>query len=291
MVRRKAAIEESRAALAITLHGAAAPLADGAVNLDLDTDEVDDLLDSVLSDVGIIGPRVTTSEITAAGNEGTVGIQSDVDLGQELDGLKLVPFAALGLSPSVSGNFCSGLETKIVDMRDAHKDGWGHGSSAVMKACEWVLPAHVNPVQMTAQVKYAEGGPDPIDYVNVYPVPTQRTASGDEIPPHWLFVTQGLSNTYDDNRQFRCRGDYLLAGLPQGIGGSRRSGFGFELVLRIVRHVGKSSNTPVWPVVALQTLARYLHASRTVFSPGHFVPDLLDEDECKPTGLAFRRDP
>lgn len=59
---------------------------------------------------------------------------------------------------------------------------------------------------MTAQVKWRFGGPDPIDYVNCYRVPAARGADGQEYPEHWLFVTQGLTNTGDDNAQFTCRG-------------------------------------------------------------------------------------
>jgi len=55
---------------------------------------------------------------------------------------------------------------------------------------------------MTAQVKYWNGGPDPVDFVNCYFVPAHRDHNGNAVPAHWFYASMGLSDTYDDQRQF-----------------------------------------------------------------------------------------
>lgn len=48
---------------------------------------------------------------------------------------------------------------------------------------------------------------------------------------------------------------------------------------------------PMWPVRALQTLARYMHHSKNVFMVHHFTPSLLKRDDCIPGHVTFGRDP
>lgn len=41
------------------------------------------------------------------------------------------------------------------------------------------------------------GGPDPLDFINIYVNPGDKKRG---IPPHWHYVTCGLSDLYGDSR-------------------------------------------------------------------------------------------
>jgi hypothetical protein len=114
------------------------------------------------------------------------------------------------------------------------------GASAIATALAavhgYVQPAHWGPTHSTR-----DGGEDPLDGVSAFP------AAG-----HWHYVTYGLTQQRPEDASFPFQ-----AGL---------SGFGFELTFRLARFGDEPA--PVWPVLMLQRLARYVFRSSNVFRPG-----------------------
>lgn len=71
------------------------------------------------------------------------------------------------------------------------------GLHALYTACRSVYPNQQNPLQVAAVVKYWAGGPDPLDFISMFAHP------GDDerrIPPHWHYVSFGLSDLHGDGR-------------------------------------------------------------------------------------------
>lgn len=90
------------------------------------------------------------------------------------------------------------------------------------------------------------------------------------IPPHWHYVTFGLSDLHGDGR-VHIRDDMDN---PE-----QRSGMGFELTFRLIRNTnvdtqGKQPNDmpPIWPANLLQQLARYVFATGNRLCAGDNVP-------------------
>ena len=96
--------------------------------------------------------------------------------------------------------------------------------------------------QYAAQPRWAEGGDEPLDCINVWAV--------DGPPAHWHFVSYGLSELYEKETDE-----------PDV------SGFGFELTLRLRR--GDEAEPPAWAVELLQNLARYVFDTGNVFEAFH----------------------
>jgi len=88
-------------------------------------------------------------------------------------------------------------------------------------------------------IKWALGGPDPLDGIDCY-----------EAPACWHFVSYGFSD---------------LRGTIEGTGD--RSGYGFELTFRLARREGES-HPPIWPAALLQQLARYVFRTGNTLSVG-----------------------
>ena len=114
-------------------------------------------------------------------------------------------------------------------------------------------------------IKYALGGPDPLDGISAY------AAEG-----HWHYVSYGLSELYAKES-------------PD----PKISGYGFELSFRLARGP-KVAEPPLWPASFLQNLARYVFNSGNVFAPGHHVdlngPIALEESTSIVAAL-FAADP
>lgn len=77
------------------------------------------------------------------------------------------------------------------------------------------------------------------------------------IPPHWHYVTFGLSDLHGDERVHRRDN----SGDPE-----ERSGMGFELTFRLIKRTDPKNPQskdlpPVWPANLLQMLARYVFAT------------------------------
>lgn len=113
------------------------------------------------------------------------------------------------------------------------------------------------------------GGQDPLDYISMY------SNDGDveqNIPPHWHYVTFGLSDLHGDGRVHAC--DDIEN--PE-----QRSGMGFELTFRLIKNpydanspiVQQNNNLPpIWPANLLQTLARYVFQTGNRLCFGDNVP-------------------
>lgn len=141
--------------------------------------------------------------------------------------------------------------------------GWKAIDDALARIYGNVEPHHYGTV-----LKYALGGPDPIDGVSVYEATTVR--------PHWHYVTYGFSELYEKESP-----------------NPDASGFGFELTFRLARDPG-AETPPIWPINFLQNLARYVFESGNGFAAGHSMnangPIASDEDT-RLTAMAFREDP
>lgn len=91
-------------------------------------------------------------------------------------------------------------------------------------------------------IKWAMGGPDPLDGVSVY-------ANED----HWHYVGFGLSELYGKESQ-----------LPH------QSGWGIELTMRVARAPGETE-APTWPIGRMNQLARYVVQTGSVLLPGDYL--------------------
>jgi suppressor of fused len=115
---------------------------------------------------------------------------------------------------------------------------------------------------------YAEGGPDPLDLVRVFKV--------DAPAPHWHYVGIGLSELGD-----KMSDD------------EKRSGWGLELTFRLARTATEDA-PPVWPVVMMQKLARYVNNERRPFGQAHYIAmggPIASGQETALVGLTFSIDP
>lgn len=91
-------------------------------------------------------------------------------------------------------------------------------------------------------IKWALGGPDPLDGSNVYMC--------DEPTPHWMYVGFGCSELYEKESE-----------------DNTWSGYGFEFTFRLER--GEETDPPTWPFGLMNNLARYVFETGNCFGPGH----------------------
>ncbi|XP_065226714.1 suppressor of fused homolog [Planococcus citri] len=129
------------------------------------------------------------------------------------------------------------------------------GLQRLYEVCRNVYPNQPNPLQVSAVVKYWLGGPDPLDYISMY---ANHGVPELNIPPHWHYVSYGLSDLHGDGRvhQTSC------SGLP--------SGFGFELTFRLKRSPSETA-PPTWPATLMQCLAKYVFNSGNTLCVGDHV--------------------
>jgi hypothetical protein len=116
-------------------------------------------------------------------------------------------------------------------------------------------------------MRYAEGGPDPLDGISAYKA---------EDPPHWHYVTFGFSELYEKTSKDK-----------------KTSGWGFELSFRLERPKGAKS-PPEWPLPFLQKLARYVFNNKTPFDREHYIRwggPITQEERTKLEALVFSTDP
>lgn len=154
------------------------------------------------------------------------------------------------------------------------------GLEAIYCACKRTYPDQSNPLQVTALVKYWLGGPDPLDYISMYTNPGDPTRN---IPPHWHYVSFGLSDLHGDGR---------VHDLQQQGGDSSTSGFGFELTFRLKKEPTESS-PPTWPAALMQALARYVFQSENILCCGDHVSwhAPLDASESRIQHMLMAEDP
>ncbi|TNN09781.1 Suppressor of fused [Schistosoma japonicum] len=154
------------------------------------------------------------------------------------------PVLSSGIGPNI-GNVSSVKEDHAL------------GLKAIYTACRLLYPDQPTPLQVTAVRKFWMGGPDPLDFINMYANPGSAELQS---PSHWHYVTNGLSDLYGDSRlHSHCHS----ADGP--------SGFGFELTFRVKREAGET-NPPTWPAHLLQSLARYVFYSQAQLMAGDHIP-------------------
>ncbi|KPJ04723.1 hypothetical protein RR46_01212 [Papilio xuthus] len=124
------------------------------------------------------------------------------------------------------------------------------GLKALCDAYSRLYPEQPNPLQVTTRLKYWLGGQDPLDYISMYWNPGK---SEENIPPHWHYVSFGLSDLHGDGRVH-----------PEG---GLESGYGLELTLRLEA----AGPAPLWPATLLQALARYVFTTGNKFCAGDHI--------------------
>ncbi|XP_030036547.2 suppressor of fused homolog [Manduca sexta] len=131
------------------------------------------------------------------------------------------------------------------------------GLKALCDACSRVYVDQPNPLQVTTRLKYWLGGHDPLDYISMYWNPGKPE---EHIPPHWHYISFGLSDLHGDGR-VHPPPDATLDAPP--------SGFGIELTFRLCAE--GTTQPPLWPAALLQALARYVFTTGNKFCPGDHI--------------------
>lgn len=115
--------------------------------------------------------------------------------------------------------------------------------------------------------RFSEGGPDPLDGVSAYRADT---------PPCWHYISFGFSELYEKKSS-----------------NAEESGWGFELSFRL-RRGSAETEPPLWPVMMLQNIARYVFRSKSPFDDEHYLAWGRPITSLVPTKLEatlFRNDP
>jgi len=142
----------------------------------------------------------------------------------------------------------------------------GQGWEAIQARLTSVYPGQ-EPKHWGTVKRYSEGGPDPLDGVSAY-----RAAN----PPHWHYVTFGFSEL----------GEKTSANLEE-------SGWGIELSFHLKAKPGEAE-PPLWPVVMLQKLARFVFGNRTPFDDDHYIAfgaPITKDERTILEAMVFRIDP
>jgi hypothetical protein len=115
------------------------------------------------------------------------------------------------------------------------------GWNAIREAAR-VLYGDQQPRHWATLIKWALGGPDPLDGIDCY-----------EAGESWHYLSYGFSDLY---------------GRIEGTGD--RSGYGFELTFRLARRASETQ-PPIWPASMLQHLARYVFRTGNALSVGDHI--------------------
>lgn len=139
--------------------------------------------------------------------------------------------------------------------------GWRAIDAALRTVYGEMKPNHWGPI-LSARI----GGPDPLDGISAF--------SG-EAPPHWHYVTYGMTELYDKESD-----------IPES------SGWGFEFTFRLAPR--GSAGPPTWVLDFLNNLARYVNGTGNVFEEGDHMdlngPIALGQETAIRAAL-FVRDP
>lgn len=127
------------------------------------------------------------------------------------------------------------------------------GLQALYTACSCLYPTQSNPLQVTTRLKYWLGGQDPLDYISMY---WNEGNTELRVPPHWHYISFGLSDLHGDGRVHPLPA-------PGGL-----SGWGLEISIRVR---GIKSAPPLWPSTLLQALARYVFYTGNKFCAGDHI--------------------
>lgn len=151
------------------------------------------------------------------------------------------------------------------------------GLEALYSTCLKLYPNQPNPLQVTAVLKYWLGGPDPLDYISMYSYPGDVERN---IPPHWHYISFGLSDLHGDGR------------VHEAASNDTPSGFGFELTFRLKRELQETA-PPTWPAAVMQSLAKYVFQSENNLCVGDHVSwhCPLDNSESRIQHMLMTEDP
>ncbi|KAL0808305.1 hypothetical protein ABMA28_012797 [Loxostege sticticalis] len=145
-------------------------------------------------------------------------------------------------------------DTSREQMGQADRMPMPAGLKALCEVYSRLYPDQPNPLQVTTRLKYWLGGHDPLDYISMYWNPGKPE---ENIPPHWHYVSFGISDLHGDGRVH----------LPPSRAGP--SGLGMELTFRL--HVEDAAAPPLWPAALLQALARYMFTTGNKFCAGDHI--------------------
>jgi suppressor of fused len=120
--------------------------------------------------------------------------------------------------------------------------GWDSIDEKLAELYPGVEPFHYGTI-----VKWAMGGPDPLDGVSIFRNPGP--------PDHWHYVSYGLTELYEKESETK-----------------EFSGYGFEFTFRLAVEPGEDEQPPTWPIALMQNLARYVFQTGNVFDYGHRIP-------------------
>lgn len=145
------------------------------------------------------------------------------------------------------------------------------GLKAIIDMLHCVYPDQPNPLQVTTLLKYWLGGQDPLDYISMFNSPGDPLKG---IPPHWHYVSFGLSDLHGDGRVHAKENENSETYV--------RSGMGFELTFRLQKtenelkeekeNPGKPQRPPTWPANLLQAIARYCFQTGNSLCIGDNIP-------------------
>jgi suppressor of fused-like protein len=141
-------------------------------------------------------------------------------------------------------------------------DGWGAIQTKLDSIYGDQQPKHWGTV-----MRYSEGGPDPLDGVSAYK---------SEDDAYWHYISFGLS-------------ELNLKRSPD----PKVSGWGFELSFRLKRQ-SSETEPPLWPVMMLQNLARYVFGNKSPFDDEHYIAwgrPITSHVSTKLEATLFRDDP
>ncbi|EDV42225.1 uncharacterized protein Dana_GF17874 [Drosophila ananassae] len=163
------------------------------------------------------------------------------------------------------------------------------GLKAIIDHLAQVYPEQPNPLQVTTLLKYWLGGQDPLDYISMYNHPGDMDRN---IPPHWHYISFGLSDLHGDER-VHLREEQAT-----------RSGMGFELTFRLAKtraelhqqleNPEKPQRPPTWPANLLQSIGRYCFQTGNGLCFGDNIPwrrSLDGRDGSKLQSLLVAQDP
>jgi hypothetical protein len=148
-----------------------------------------------------------------------------------------------------------------------HSDEPVPGWDAINAALEPIY-GDVEPLHWGTVVRWRMGGPDPLDGTSAY--------RADGPPPHWHFVSYGLSELYRKETE-----------------DPETSGWGIELTFRLRRDPAEDV-PPTWALHLLQGFARYIFETGNVLRPGDHLDlngPISVDDSTEIQAVAFTLDP
>lgn len=161
------------------------------------------------------------------------------------------------------------MELAEYQQRFANQEDAAPGWDAITERLSAVY-GNQEPRHWGTVVKFAEGGPDPIDGISAY----QCKDGGRD---HLHFCSYGFTSLYYDEEA--AGGEY--------------NGYGFELTFRLASPLPPAED-PVWVGSLMQNLARYVFKTGKVFADGHWIPangPIRAGSDTAIVGIAFVADP